>query len=114
MQPTPEPLTVEQFNVSIIGLITEARAMMQAIGQEGESIQTWRRVCSWLESKLPAGVTMADVDDPMLSPAANAKLRAEARLRNAAGLGPGATASGLGTGYPWGPMVPVREEPGQV
>ena len=75
--PSPEALIQERLRVSIIELITEARAMMRGASQEGDWVQAWRQVISWLESKLPEGIAVVDLDDPMLSPALNARLREE-------------------------------------
>ena len=76
--PSPEAMIQERFKVSIVELIVEAQAMRRGASQAGTSVETWRQVCGWLESKLPPGVTVDDLGDPMLSPQANARYRAEA------------------------------------
>lgn len=65
-------------HVSLVQLITEARFLMRATPKGADSVTTWRQVISWLESKLPEGMTLDDLDDPMLSRAANEALRAAA------------------------------------
>lgn len=88
-QPSPETVIEDRMRVSLVQLITEARAMMQAESQDGASVKTWRKVCGWLEAKLPEGIRVADLDDPMLSPEANETLRAQTRQRDAVTVGPG-------------------------
>lgn len=73
----PEAVAQERLTVSLVQLIIEARAQMRGASQNGESVATWRQVVGWLEAKLPAGITVADLGDPMLSPGLNARLREE-------------------------------------
>ena len=58
---------------------------MAEASDNGEGVQSWRRFCAWLESRLPAGTV---VDDPQLSPAANARFLAEAHGITAADVLP--------------------------
>lgn len=95
-QSSPESAAHEQLTVSLPLLIIEARRQMHAASQDNEAVTTWRRVVRWLENKLPAGVAVDDLDDPMLSPEANARVRAATNPPGA-----GETGTPRSTGGPW-------------
>ena len=79
--PSPEAVITERLRVSLIELITEARTMMRAEGRDPGSVQTWREVCDWLKAKLPEGIMMVDLDDPLPAPeTTEKKIRAAADI----------------------------------
>lgn len=73
--PSPEAMIQERLTVSLVQLIVEARAHMRDASRNGEDVKTWRTVCHWLEAKLPEGITVMDLADPVQSGNANACLR---------------------------------------
>lgn len=72
---TPEAVAQQSLTVSLVQLIIEARGLMRGTAEDAESARIWRQVIGWLEAKLPEGVTVADLDDPMLSSTANERFR---------------------------------------
>lgn len=84
MPGSPEAMATASLHVPLVQLIVEARALMRGAVKDGDSAATWRQVISWLESKLPEGVTVDDLEDPMLSRTANET------MRTAADVAPGA------------------------